>query len=273
MRVILFGSTGMLGNYMDGYLSKYYTVYCINRRDFDIENDEWTKLYGILLSIATAGDVVVNCAGVIPQRCDVGGGGGDDKRYIRVNTLFPHKLNEYANILSLKFIHISTDCVFSGNGDGGYDETSVHDAETMYGLSKSLGESPDMTIIRTSIVGEELYNKKSLIEWLISKRGRVIDGYSEFWWNGITCLQLCKIVECVIHDNKYWRGVRHFYSPNAVSKYQLCSYINEIYDLNIVINVCDKCKKNMTISSIYDTIIEIPELVSQLKEQYDFMRS
>jgi len=271
MKVILFGSTGMLGNYMDGYLSNYYTVHCIKRSDFDIDKDEWAKLYEILWSVATAGDIVVNCAGAIPQRCD----GGDNRHYIRVNTVFPHKLNEYANILSLKFIHISTDCVFSGNVSGGYDETSVHDAETMYGLTKSLGEDPTMCIIRTSIVGEETYNKKSLIEWLISKRDGVIDGYTDFWWNGITCLQLCKIVEWVVCDNKYWRGVRHFYSPNAVSKYQLCSYINEIYDLNIVINQCPFVKKNMTISSIYDSNngIDIPDIAIQLKEQYDYVRS
>ena len=50
-------------------------------------------------------------------------------------------------------IHVTTDCVFSGK-DGNYNENSIHDETNDYGISKSLGELCDTTIIRTSIIGE-----------------------------------------------------------------------------------------------------------------------
>ena len=48
-------------------------------------------------------------------------------------------------------------CVYTGK-DGNYTEYSDHDATDIYGISKSLGEPEDATTIRTSIIGEELYN-------------------------------------------------------------------------------------------------------------------
>ena len=35
MKIIVLGSTGMLGNYVDKYLSKKYEVICLNRDKLD----------------------------------------------------------------------------------------------------------------------------------------------------------------------------------------------------------------------------------------------
>ena len=132
-------------------------------------------------------------------------------------------------------IHVTTDCVFSGK-DGNYDENSLHDETNDYGTSKSLGELCKATIIRTSIIGEETINKRSLLEWVRSNRGGEINGFTNHMWNGVTCLQLSKIIEKMIREKFYWEGVRHTFSPRSVSKYELVSLINEIYDLNIKVN-------------------------------------
>ena len=47
--------------------------------------------------------------------------------------------------------------------NGNYSINDAHTSTDMYGISKSLGEPEDASIIRTSIIGEELYGKKSLI--------------------------------------------------------------------------------------------------------------
>ena len=153
MKIVLFGSTGMLGNYVNKYLSQFYDVVQIDRITFDIEKCDWQNLNNIV----ELGDIIINCAGAIPQqKCDI-------RKYISVNTLFPHKLNEISKKYGKQFIHITTDCVFSGK-DGNYNENSKHDADDIYGISKSLGEDTSMCIIRTSIIGEEINNKNSLIE-------------------------------------------------------------------------------------------------------------
>jgi dTDP-4-dehydrorhamnose reductase len=254
MKIILFGSTGMLGNYVKKYLSQFHEIVCIDRNTFDIESCNWVKLHGIVQK----GELIINCAGAIPQqKCDI-------RKYIALNSIFPHKVNEFSKQYEIPFIHITTDCVFSGK-DGNYDENSKHDAEDIYGTSKSLGEDNTMCIIRTSIIGEELNNKNSLIEWVIKQKDGSIDGYENVFWNGVTCLQLAKIIEHMIHKNDYWQGVRHIFSPNTVSKYELCQYINEIYSLNITINKKTIPCKNMTITSIYNN--ELNNIIPNLKEQ------
>jgi len=61
------------------------------------------------------------------------------------------------------FIHITTDCVFSGKNDKPYNELHYHDPEDFYGKSKSLGEPISCTTIRTSIIGEEMGDGRSLL--------------------------------------------------------------------------------------------------------------
>jgi dTDP-4-dehydrorhamnose reductase len=264
MKIILFGSNGMLGNYFKHYLSESYEIISITRTQFDIETSAWDNLYDMLSNIMDKDDIIINCAGAIPQR------NKDIRKYIILNTLFPIKINEFSNKLGYKFIHITTDCVFSGK-DGDYAEHSKHDAEDIYGITKSLGEESTMCILRTSIIGEEVYNKNSLIEWVMRQKNGIIDGYSKFYWNGVTCLQLAKIIGDVITRNLYWEGIRHFYSPDTVSKYELCCFINEIYDLNIIVNMQDHPEKYMTLSSIYDNAtFNIPTIKTQLYEQKNY---
>jgi len=257
MKIILFGSTGMLGNYVNKHLSQFYDVLSIDRNTFDIEKHDWVKLNDII----KLSDLVINCAGAIPQqKCS-------SRKYIILNSLFPHKVNEISKKYDIPFIHITTDCVFSGK-TGNYNETSIHDVEDIYGITKSLGEDNSMCIIRTSIIGEELYNKNNLIEWLIKQKNSTIDGYDNVLWNGVTCLQLAKIIEKIIKENIYWHGIRHIFSPNIISKYELCQYINEIYDLNITVLKKSVEPKKMTLSSIYTLNLSIPEIKVQIKEQY-----
>ena len=76
----------------------------------------------------------------------------------------------------------------------------------------------------------------------------------------------------IITENNYWKGVRHIFSPNIVSKYQLCKYINEIYNLNISISTDNIIKKNITLCSMYDNIYNktIPDINTQIIEQFEY---
>ena len=69
----------------------------------------------------------------------------------------------------------------------------------------------------------------------------------------------------------YWDGVRHIHSPDSLDKFELLNTINDVYDLNIDIKsteadiFCDR-----TLSSIYNTDIDIPKLKVQIEEMKDF---
>lgn len=269
MRLYIFGANGMLGNYMSSYLSRFYEITKITRKDYDISKLSIATLDNFLLSLKiNQYDIIINCAGSIPQRQN-----NEKKReYYLINSIFPIILSLFCKERNIKFIHITTDCVFSGN-DGNYNENSVPDEIKDYGTSKSLGDLSYATIIRTSIIGEELNNKKSLLEWVRSNKNREINGYDDHHWNGVTCLELAKITHGIIENNLFWTGVRHIFSPTSVTKYQLLLIINEIYELNIKISKISSGKCDKTLSSIFEPF-EISELYKQIKElkEYSFDR-
>jgi dTDP-4-dehydrorhamnose reductase len=72
-------------------------------------------------------------------------------------TTFPKTQKHFTNVLrkpqlfknkNLQIVHITTDCVFNGEL-GNYIESSFHDCIDDYGKSKSLGENPHLTTLRT----------------------------------------------------------------------------------------------------------------------------
>jgi len=268
MKIILFGSSGMLGNYVFNVLKLDYKVICVTRKEYNIINDEWGKLKVIFENNLNENDVIINCAGIIPQKYK----DENIETYIKVNTLFPHKLNEFAKLYNIKLIHITTDCVYDGS-NGNYIVDDIHSAKNIYGISKSLGEPQEATIIRTSIIGEELSGKKSLIEWIKSNKNGKINGFINHLWNGVTCLTLSKIIKKIIKENLFWYGVKHIHSPNIVTKYDLCCYVNEIYNLNIEINKSeDVIIKNMTLLDKEQTF-EIDNIYNQIFEQKIFINN
>ena len=64
MKIILFGSTGMLGNYVHKVLSVTNEVICLTRKDFDICSDNWEKLTHLVNQKLNADDIIINCAGL-----------------------------------------------------------------------------------------------------------------------------------------------------------------------------------------------------------------
>lgn len=270
MKIFIFGSSGMLGNYIKKYLSDLnYDIVSFSRKEYDLTFLTIQSLESLLINHEIKEkDIIINCSGVIPQSSNRQKLTKD--LYYKINSIFPIVLSMLCDKLNCKMIHITTDCVFNGN-EGLYGEKSNHTETNDYGTSKSLGELSNSTIIRTSIIGEELYNKTSLLEWVKSNKNKEINGYTKHFWNGVTCLQLAKIIEYVIKHNLYWNGVRHIFSPNTVSKYELVSIINNVYKLNIKINKLETEKVDKSLTSIYKSFYDIPILEKQIEEQKDYI--
>ena len=257
MKKLISGSTGMLG----GTAKKFFDdVGVLDRSELDLSNCSHGQLTDALNNKNF--DYLINCAGLIKQRSV------KDSDMISVNAVLPHRLAEFCKSTNKKMFHITTDCVFSGDL-GSYDESSEHDASDVYGLSKSLGEPNCCMVIRTSIIGEEEKNKLSLLEWVKSKGGDSIDGYLDHHWNGVTCLQLCKVIKSIIDGNRYREGVHHIFS-NRVNKFELVSMINNIYNLNITITPksAGYCDRTLT-TNMQDPFI-VPELTEQIEETRKF---
>jgi dTDP-4-dehydrorhamnose reductase len=262
VRVIIFGSSGMLGRYVKkAFLENNTDVLTLTRNDIDL-NQSYEKLFKYMHGIlqVTSSDVIINCAGIVKQRKY------NIQEMINVNTVFPQLLGNLKKSLKCNIIHISTDCVYSGR-DGSYHERSAHDCTDEYGKTKSLGEHNLLSIIRTSIIGEEMNNKRSLLEWVKSQRNTSIPGFVNHQWNGVTCWELSKQIIAVVNNRLYWEGARHIYSPKVITKYQLISTINDIYELNNTVEmtkthqICDR-----SLLSFYTSPVSV-SIEDQIREQ------
>ena len=266
-KIILFGSTGMLGRYIYSYFKQKTNIQIINI-DYRISNENSSLLENILIENKIDDNTcIINCIGLIPQRKN---SSVLDKEYFLINSIFPQLLWTICKKYNSKMIQPTTDCVFSGKR-GEYLETDIHDETNSYGMSKSLGEPFGCTIIRTSIIGLELVNKKSFLEWVISNKDKKINGLTNHMWNGITCLEYCKLINQIIIENKFWSGVKHIFSPTSKSKYELAVIINEIFKLNIEIKPFESIDlSNKTLLSSYTNIFNPKELYLQINELNEF---
>lgn len=262
MKIVIFGSTGMLGTYCMKYFTQQkYEVMGIDRKMLDLTSDTKTIIDFLRTNIKKS-DIIINAAGVIKQRFS------PEENMVKVNSIFPHILSNFKIESGCEIFHITTDCVFSGK-KGQYSELDEHDATDLYGISKSNGEPKNLSVIRTSIIGEELNNKLSLIEWCKSKKGENVKGYVDHFWNGVTCLNLAGYMNHLIINSFFHKGVKHYFSPNSTNKNNLLCMINKIYDLDMIISpmFAGKCDRTLINYKGYDTTKStIEEQLLELKE-------
>ena len=175
----------------------------------------------------------------------------DISKAILINSYLPHFLSDLASRLNFKFIHISTDCVFSGK-KGGYTEQSFRDGDDNYARTKALGEvaAKDSVTLRTSIIGPELKsNGTGLMDWFFKQSGE-ISGYSKAYWSGVTTLELAKVTHAVVQQNIM--GLLQICPQEKISKFELLKLFNDIWKRDCTINVNEDYSVDKSLISIRD---------------------
>ena len=173
-------------------------------------------------------DFIVNCIGILIH------GSSNVENAIYLNAYLPHQLKKISKNIGAKLIHISTDCVFSGD-KGGYIETDVKDGKGVYSQTKKLGEIEDDAnlTLRTSIIGPELKNNgEGLFHWFMNQQGD-ITGFTRAIWSGVTTIELAKAIKWSI-DNDI-TGLYHVTNNTSISKYDLLKLFQKYTkkDINI----------------------------------------
>ncbi len=241
MSIVILGSNGMLGSMLYYYAKKNgIEIIDVDRSKYDAIKDSISKL----LEIIPRDSYVINCIGAIPQKKYA------DQDFVYLNSIFPKELSKVCKSINSKLIHISTNCVFSGKKPY-CTEIDIPDEEDIYGKSKYEGEPVDALTIRCSIIGFEKGSKYGLLEWFLNNNNESINGYIDSFWNGLTTLELSKIIYDIILNKKYCIGLYHYYSENTISKYELLNYVKNIIKKKIYINPIENGKKNYTLKSLY----------------------
>ena len=188
--------------------------------------------------------VVINCIGVLKQRSEA----SEVLATVPLNTLLPHQLHSASARVGSKFIHYSTDCVFSGTR-GNYTEDDTPDAVDVYGLSKYLGEvvGAGALTLRTSIIGHELSSNRSLLNWFLSQEGQV-RGFTDAYFSGLPTNEVARITLDIIKRYPGLSGLYHLASEK-ISKYDLLTRINTVYGKNLDIIADDKLKIDRSLNA------------------------
>jgi dTDP-4-dehydrorhamnose reductase len=245
MRALVLGGAGMLGHRLWRELEQRMETFVALRRPhadyarlswFDeqrvVDRVDVTTDAGLerVFSIARP-DVVLNAVGIVKQRQEA----RDPVGTIAVNALLPHRLATRCAITEARLIHVSTDCVFSGNR-GEYIESDVPDAHDLYGRSKLLGEVDDdaSLTIRTSMVGREIRSSRGLIEWFLSRRGETVPGFTRARFSGLTTLELSRVIADVVEHHRNLTGVWHV-AGDPTSKFDLLSLVNDAFRLGSIL--------------------------------------
>lgn len=250
IKVTVLGASGMLGAMVikvlseDSNLMVTGTVRDQSNIATNLSNVTWKTLDAETATLDQISEVigdstwVVNAIGIIkPYIHD--DNAAECERAIRINGLFPHLLAKAAEKTGAQVLQIATDCVYSG-AKGNYVESDVHDALDVYGKTKSLGEVPaaNMHHLRCSIIGPEIRNKVSLLEWFLGQpEGATVNGYTNHHWNGVTTHHYAKVCRGIIKENLQLGHLQHVIPGDRLSKADLLGCFAEAYDrTDITIN-------------------------------------
>jgi dTDP-4-dehydrorhamnose reductase len=244
MRVLVLGATGALGHRLCLEWGERFECTATVRRPVAEPVAELLAATRLIAGVSAGDpqslrpafeqaspDVVVNCVGAVKQV----EAGQQPIPAIQINSLFPHEVAEICREASVRLVHVSTDCVFSGER-GNYAEGDVPDATDVYGRSKLLGEvsGPGLLTLRTSLIGRELRSSLGLLEWLISNRGGRVKGFSRAVFSGLTTIALAAEIGDLLEEQPDLEGVWHL-AAEPVDKFELLTMLNRELDLGIEI--------------------------------------
>ena len=280
MKIVILGASGMLGHKLLQHLQQFTDCYGMMRNYnknltqtniFDrskiingIDVFKINKMFNNFSKIQP--DVIINCIGVIKQKVAA----KNFKESIYINSYLPHLLAEYSQINKIKFIHISTDCVFDGN-KGNYSEKDFSNARDLYGKSKFLGEInyDNSLTLRTSIIGHELFTNYSLVDWFLTQNGGSVNGFKNAIYTGFPTIVFAKVISEILVKYQDLKGLMHI-SSDKINKFDLLTLIKNIYCLNIEIkkDVDFKCDRSLD-SSLFRSLTDITmpdweEMITQM---------
>ena len=136
-----------------------------------------------------------------------------------------------------KFLHISTDYVFDGNGTVPYKTDAATNPQSVYGASKLQGEqeamqfNPDSIIIRTSWV-YSTYGKNFVktMRKLMSER-EDLNVVNDQVGSPTYAADLAEVIMQIIAGDKWVPGMYHFSNTGVISWYDFAVAINELSGL------------------------------------------
>ena len=258
MRILILGGAGMLGHQLLRQLQQRHDARVTLRQSLEAYSscDLFHPSNAFVdVDVCAPGRVeqvladfrpqaVINAVGIVKQRPE----SQDAILSIEVNSLLPHRLALDCRAVGARLVHLSTDCVFSGDR-GAYRESDRPDPVDLYDRSKLLGEvsGENAITLRTSMIGLGLYRKTNLVDWFLMQRGRV-QGYRNAIFSGLTTSEISRVIASLIERHPAASGLYHL-SAAPISKLELLTKLRQRLGLKVEIMPVDEPRIDRSLDS------------------------
>ena len=193
--------------------------------------------------------IVIHCAAITNvDYCEK-----NSNAAFETNVLISKKLAKVCYKLDIKFVHISSDHLFSGLNLFSTEQSEISPLN-VYGASKAKAEevvlknNPESLIIRTNFFGWGTSYRASFSDFLIIalRENKKISLFTDIFYTPIYAKNLIKFVHMLINSN--YKGVFNIVGSERVSKYEFGKMIFNNFSGNM--NLITKVQYEGQVNSI-----------------------
>jgi dTDP-4-dehydrorhamnose reductase len=178
----------------------------------------WDQVANVLDE--TRPEIVINCAAVT----NLDAIESNPAPAWRLNAELPGWLAKECAQRKIRFVHISTDCVFDGLR-GEYTEDDLPNPPNTYARSKLAGEAavfeanPQAIVARVNFYGWSISGQRSLAEWFLTNlvARRQIKGFTDIFFCPLLANHLAGLLLEMVEQHLV--GLYHVVSRDGMSKY------------------------------------------------------
>ena len=230
LKILIFGSSGMLGRALCKNLANNFEVLSPKRSECDLLDLD--SIEKTILDIRP--NYVINAAALV----DVNACENNRDQAFKVNSLSVYRMALSCNLAQSKFIQISTDHFYENDGCLKHSETAPISIVNYYAYTKYAAEIYAMLahhhlILRTNIVGLK-EGGKTFLNWaldsIISKTK--INLFGDYFTSSIDIWNFSDIVnQCI---RRGLRGLYNIGSSDVVSKAQFIEFLARDLDIKLI---------------------------------------
>ena len=228
-KYLIIGSNGLLGSDLKTYLPKTQTFSVArNNSNYNLNLLNFKKLEH-LFNIYKF-EFVINCAAITNLNyCEK-----NKKIAWKTNTLLPEKLSNLSKKNNFKYIHISTDHLFSSQKIKFYNENSTLKSINYYSKTKLIAEkkiinNKNNLIIRTNFTGFKKNNiKTTFIGWILYsiQHKKKIQLFNDMFTSTIDVSFLSKTIFKLVKFNA--KGILNIAAKDCISKKDFAIYFSKL---------------------------------------------
>ncbi len=275
MRILITGTSGLLGSNLALETARSHTVFGVDRND-PLKTKAFTTLKADLLDPGAIErildearpDWVIHCAAL----ADVDACERSPKAARELNTELPHRLAYHVSRGGARLLHVSTDAVFDGLR-GNYTEADAPNPINVYAQTKLEGEravldaDPRAIVGRVNLFGWSLTGRRSLAEFFFNNlsQDQPVNGFTDVFFCPVLVNDIANLFVGML--KKELSGLYHVVSSQSASKYEFGVTLAKTFGFNPeLISPISVAESGLTAARSPNLVLDVSKLIHDLGE-------